>query len=475
MLGLMFYGLVIAGLVGGIIFAAMYFLHDDYTLTKDEWPILAGVLVALVALTSLIGYKVAVSDNLTYHEFWGGYELHVAKQVYYCRESSTDGGYTGGCVNYYDGDSYEVWVESQSCTTDRKGREHCVDTSHWVTKYRQIPYTTTETSYIVDTTLGDFTIGYHWLPSNPSQHRIYPRSSWLESIPSGLSSGIPSFWLAAKNRIESGNPGPVTAEKNYQNYILASQETILHKYSPWIAQYQKANLLPDINHSVYDFYYLNRFYAVGGVNPGDISAWQLAMNKFDAAFGATLQGDLYLVAVPASVVTDPHQYVMSLAAYWQSRKFGKYALSKNGVIVVVGVNPSNTVAWAESTTGMPSGNSMMLLDIHNQLPGCEFTPQAILGNPVASVESDAKTGYKVTLSGNDAALAKIIWGPDAFVRVHMGKKSSTSGYMYLKGQIVPSFWQEFWILITIAVLSGIAWAVALAYGVPAYQNYRRNR
>ncbi len=474
MISLIIYGLIIASVVGGIIFGAMFLLKDEFKLTTKEIPILAGVLIVLVIVTSAIGYRVAVNNNLTYHEFWGGFEVNVSQQVYYCHESNTDGGSTGGCAHYYNGDSYQVWVQSESCHTDKKGREHCHDTSHWETRYRQIPYTSIETSYIVNTTLGDFTIGSHWLPSDPQAYRVEPRHSWMESIPSDLPYGIPSFWLGAKARIASGNPGPVTVEKNYQNYILASQDTILHKYSPWIAKFQKENLLPDINHSVYDFYYLNRVYAVGSVNLGDVNAWQASMNKFDAAMGATLQGNLYLVVVPASAISDPHQYVMSLAAYWQSKKFGKYALSKNGVIVVVGTNNNKTVAWAVATTGMPGGNAMMLLDIQNELKGVALTPQALLGNPTASI-SQAKTSYTIGLKNNDGALAKIIFGPDAFKRVHMGKSSPTSGYMYLKGQIVPTFWQQFWILFTITILSGIAWGIAFGYGVPAYQNYRNKR
>ncbi|HEY9713333.1 MAG TPA: hypothetical protein V6C72_07675 [Chroococcales cyanobacterium] len=469
MISLVLLGAVLAFAVFGIVWVVVHFAYPDRRITQLEFiGCAAGLVLVVVPLTCFVGYKVAVSNNLSYNEFWGGFEVSVDTVVYQCHESDTDGGSTGGCEHHYDADSYQVWVQHETCTTDSKGKETCVDDSHWETRWRQVPYTDEEITYIVHTTLGDFTIGDHWLPPHPELHRVHPEEDAMESIPGDLPYGIPAFWQAAANRIASGNPGPVTQERTYDNYILASQSSILHKYSPWIDQYKKANLLPNIGHSVHDFYWLDRVYTVGGVNIGDAGTWQRAMDRFDAALGIDLTGDAYLVVVPADKISDPDTYVMSLAAYWESPAFQKYAISKNGIIIVVGTRDGKTVDWARATTGMPSGNEQMLLDIKYHLGGVALTPGTLLGAPTAAIATVGGK-YKVTINHTQGALESILWGQDKFQRVHMGAHDGQQGYLYLKGEIVPSGWQKFWIMFFVVLFSGITWGVAFAYGVPAYR------
>src|SRR5262249_8718371 len=161
---------------------------------------------------------------------------------------------------------------------------------------------------------------------------------------------IPDFWTQADNRIRAGNPGPVTARRDYENYILASQSSILHKYSGAIDQYKKDGVLPKINSSVYGFYYEDRVYFVGVQPAGN---WQWYINKFNAALGLALQGDLHLVIVNSNKVGNPDEYTQALVAYWQSKDFDRDDLSKNGIVVVVGTKDGTTVDWARAATGMP--------------------------------------------------------------------------------------------------------------------------
>lgn len=93
-----------------------------------------------------------------------------------------------------------------------------------VTKWHDCPYSTQETSYYVSTTIGDtFTMGANLMTGNP--FRSYERKN-----PGGQVTQPPAEWSAAKSRIESGSPGPVTAVKSYANYILASQNTLFKRY-----------------------------------------------------------------------------------------------------------------------------------------------------------------------------------------------------------------------------------------------------
>ena len=85
----------------------------------------------------------------------------------------------------------------------------------------------------------------------------------------------------------------------------------------------------------------------------------------DAALGSTLQGDLHLVIVDAKKISDPDNYSNALVAYWLSPKFGKDALSKNGIVVVLGTSDGKTVdytyaAGADLLTGQTVGHNQSL-------------------------------------------------------------------------------------------------------------------
>jgi hypothetical protein len=465
MIGLVILGSLIALGTGGAIWGITHHVKSDFRMTTNEFLISAGVLLFLVVpLTAFLGYKAAVSHQLSYHEYYGGFEVTAYPVTYNCYESESQGGSTGGCRHYYDADSYQEWVVSESCTTDKDGKEHCVDTSHYETRWRQVPYTTTETTWIIHTTLGDFNVGDHWLPANPSAHRVRPKyGDSMDRLPGDLPSGTPQQWQQASDRIASGDPGPVTVEKDYVNYLLASQQTILHKYSPAIADYKKAGLLPDINHNEIEPYYLNRAYFVG-VSVSDQAAWQWALNKFDAALGATLQGDMYVVVVDANKVTDIDQYSMALTAYWQSPQFEKYDVSKNGIILVLATKDGKTVSAARATTGMPMGNEQMLLDFQNQLKGANLDPATLFGNPKGVVsESQGKFSVTLTHTSPEGKLESIVWGEHAFQRQHMG------GYTYLKGEIEPTGGETAIILVVMFVFSALAFCGGVYFGMPQFR------
>lgn len=233
----------IAIVLGVVLGALVHFGAISVRIPWWEYLVAGIVMVFALALgTSWIGYKIAVSNVVTYNEFWGGFELKAYPVVYQCHESAESEGNhdTGGCTNTYHADefSYQVWVSSQECTTDSKGKQTCRDTSHWEThwQYRDVPYTDTETDWMVDTTLGAYNLGPHWLPANPSAHRIAPQHDGMAGLPD-LPSGVPAKWQEALDRIARGAPGPVTAQRHYPNYILATENNLLLRRNPDISQY----------------------------------------------------------------------------------------------------------------------------------------------------------------------------------------------------------------------------------------------
>lgn len=225
--------------------------------------------------------------------------------------------------------------------------------------------------------------------------------------------------------------------------------------------------MPDLKHGLQDPYYLDRVY-FEGTNVGNASDWQWAINKFDAALGGMTQGDLYVVVVDANKVSrsDREAYLEAVSAYWESPRFGKDALSKNAVILVLGTKDGKTVDWANGMTGMPSGNEAMLQDFSTQIPGTALTPAAVFGdlNIEFPPTKDAKTGqYNLELKPetNPGILEKImLTGPDRFERAQM------SSYLYLKGELKPTTGQTIWILVVYFVLALIGWTVLALFIAP---------
>lgn len=460
---------------GGTIIAILVGLGMKWYLDRSEskygisWTefVIASIVILLVIapLVSWLGTMAAISNQVTFNENWGGYE-YGTKWVK--TKTYRDGGHRWG----YACDPYQVYVVDQPAYTDSDGNYH-PEQGHYETRYHDCPYADEEWTFVVATTLGDYTIADRNLPTNPNQHRW--RSS--ERIPDNLPSGVPHFWEQARDRVDSGDPGPVTARKQYENYILASQSTILQRFSDSIDKYKQDQLLPQLATGVHSFYLSDHVYLVGTTPAGN---WQLQARRFNAALGVELQGDLHLVVVDAKRVTDPDNYIGALMAYWQSSaEFGKDCLSQNGIVVVVGTEDGTTIKWARAKTGMPVGNEMMLLEIQNQLPGKALNPELLFGNPKATsagVKSDGSAD--VVIQHTQGVLETIIWGPHKFQRISMnGKDGVGSGYEYLKKELQPTLVQTLGILFGVVVASFAAWGTCIAVGVPTGRNIinRRNK
>jgi len=467
---LIIYGAVIVMAIGLVAKFILDYTKSDHRIDNLELAIATPILLFLVVpLIMWLGTKLAVSNLVTYNENWGGYETQAERIVSSCQRD-------GNMKNYYKGDPYKYEWDTHDDEVDSKGRHHSVTHHHSETRYHNIPFCSEEWTFVVRTTLGDYTIADRNLPDNPNEYRYRA----YVSVPDYLDHGTPDFWTLAKHRLDSGNPGPVTARRQYDNYILASQNSILKRFNDSVGRYQKAGLLPALkSNPIHDFYLADRVYFVGAHPSGN---WQGALNRFDAALGSMRQGDLHLVIVDANTVTDPDNYMGALMAYWESPALGKDALSKNGIAVVVGTKDGKTVAWARAATGMPAGNEMMILDIQNKLVGVPLDTDSIMGHPTVNLATHK-------WSNTSSALEQtVLWGQDAFVRVHMGKLTDkgASGYAYLLREIVPTGWQRFWMLFSAFVAGCVTWGICIAHGTPMaraffssgslsnYRSYRRS-
>lgn len=406
--------------------------------------LIGAAICALVIVpgTVIVGRKIALNNNLQYHEFWSGYEVSADQTDTECHRD-------GSCQFTYNCDPYIVTIH-HSATYDSKGNmtSPAYDTEE--THYHSCPEATHEWDFSINTTLGNYHI-----------ERTFPTDAQLFRGDHGLSGnvrvGVPPFWQDASDHLKAGDPRPVTVKKTYDNYLLASQDSILHQFSDAVDKYKSVLPAPASTKDVYNFYYANKEYSIG-TDPGP--GWNEALMRFNAAFGSELQGDLHVVIVGDGVTSDPDEFTGALNAYWTGTKFNRDALSKNGLVVVLGAKDGK-VAWSRAFTGMPLGNEALITDLRNDLKGLPLTPDAILGTPKGQLQGNKFTGITHTAG----AIEKDVWGTHKFARISMSGKHGGGGFGYLSSEIQPSTGQKFWILFTATFFSLIIWGAFVALGV----------
>lgn len=431
-------------------------------ITWTEFAIgMAAATFVISPLVGWAGYKVAQSNLLAFTEYWNGWELAAVRQDVPCTRD-------GPCRYTYDCDPYLVPVTYSCNCNDKGGCETCVRLE---TRYHSCPYVTVESTFTVRTTLGDYTIAEHRLPEQPQAHRWRRATAVPAGVIGRAGVGAPPFWREAKLRIDGGIPGPASIRKDYENYILASDRTILKQHSSAIERFRQAGLLPPVATNIRDFYLSDKVYFVG-YRPPDAAAWQSALRYLNAALGTELQGDLHLVLVQEPRVGEnPEAYALALRAHWQDRTIlGKNCLSKNGIAVIAGTIDGTSVAWAHAFTGMPIGNEALTVAVRNGLKGTPFTPENIIGTVRGQFHISAGAKRVRGLHGQ-GALERILWGLEEpttkFARVSMKAADAGdigSGYLYLRGEIEPTTGQRITITVIEFVASLGVWLAAAAYG-----------
>jgi hypothetical protein len=468
---LVFYGILTAVVVaGGVALTALHKMH---------WTAFVATAAAALLLplpVNAIGLAVAKADQQTFHEYWNGYETRAYAQDVRCERD-------GSCTHTYSCDPYTV-VETEYYT-DSDGKRQSRPVTK--TKYHSCPYSTQETSYYVDSTLKTFTIASSLMTGE--QYR------WGTGIPGGQVTSPPELWRQAEARIAAGNPAGVTTVNSYKNFILTSETTVFKRYSGLIEELRADGKLPEVAKGLsLGPYTAQKLSFVGELPQVDRARLSQELVQLNGALGAELRGDLHVALVDATAIAaSPEDYGNALLAYWQNPEiFGKDALGKNAIVLIVGVkgytstptsSPSSgevspavtsvqeltpgtpVVAWARAATGMPVGNERLLRQLSSELPGIPVT-ENFFGSPTYDVAS----GEVVHTAG---VVEEILWGPNKFERVSMSAKDEEdagSGFAYLSDEWQPDAATLTWIYI----ISGLLAALALGGGFFATWTLRSN-
>lgn len=397
--------------------------------------LIAGIIVigGINPLVYFVGSEMSKNQASSFKEYWNGYETAATRSDRACTRD-------GVCANTYQCDPETERVRKSRTVTDSKGKNkteyYYVQETHW----HSCPYSTQESTFTIESTVQSFPIA-----SNVMTGQEY---RFGNGIPSGLRNA-PQQWLDAKARIDAGKPGPVTAVKDYQNFILASQKSLFSQYANNIEDMKSKNLLPSLSTGVQNQYQANKAYKVGDANVPLFSDYITDVAYLNGAFGKDLHGDLHVVFAPENIENGKDDYLNTLMAYWQSAAMGKNALSKNTMVVLIGVKQDGSeIAWAKAATGMPLGNEALLTQVASDLKGKKMDSN-LIGRPAFDISN------KSIVSSN-GELEKILWGANKFSRVSMsGDGADAAGFSYLKDEMQPTGWEVFWIAFANFILGGL--------------------
>jgi|GEM_PF-1223374 len=467
-------GLGLLAMVAFRIFGGDDFYGNSRAISWAEFWVVFGLMTLIIAPSvTAVGNSLSVAQLLSYQQFVNGVEIGTSDVVTTClagHEGDDDSAGRSNCRHTYISGYYDwQWIETvTTCTSDSKGNQTCTTSyvTHYETSPIYTPYATREHAYTINSSMGaagsmSYTFPYAYLDERPVRH---PQSD--REIPGDILRGAPADWTDADNRFRAGDPRAVTKVTDYDNYILASKDEVLKTYGARLDQYLKAGLLPDhtanINSDPITGPSRSQADKVSfvGVTVSDPGAWQRSVMRFNAALGMKLQGDLHVVLVDSNKVPsiDSVPYTQALKAYWQSETFGKRALAKNGIILVLGVNTlNNTVDWSDASTGMPFGNETMIQFLRDDLPGKALEPSQLFGTPRTVIKGDQTTIMLTTPRG---LVEEILFDKAAFKRARMSCNDNTCvGYKDLISKIEPTADQKNWMVIVTAFISLILWLV----------------
>jgi len=424
-------------LFGGLTAAAGWFFHRRGELVNLTAALLSGFLVASIGgpLTWAISTSIMKAQEETYQEFWGGYEVSADFSTQKCERD-------GHCRNEYACDPYiYTWTETQ---TDGDGNVKVVTKSE--TRYHDCPYSTEETSYTIETTLGKTSVGTYM---TGSEYRAG------KAIPGGRVTEPPAEWSAAKARIAAGEPGAAFKQNSYRNLLHASESTILKQYSEDIEAYKDQGLLPTIGKDLHTLYQMDKaqFPKVNSLSKDLREELSKDAMQLSAGLGVERQGDLRVVFVDELDVPaeEAENYGLTLMAYWQSAEMGKFAVPKNAVVVIVGIGGTKAepvAGWVRAYTGMPLGNEGLVAEIKSKLTGASIDGD-FLGNPTLKPGAD-------TLTRTDGLLEDSLFGANGFERVSMTGKDENdigTGFEYLSEGWEPDGGQQLLIYLLSTVFS----------------------
>lgn len=153
--------------------------------------------------------------------------------------------------------------------------------------------------------------------------------------------------LQMPDRWRIAYPGePFSSEHSYQNYLLVNRGSVLFggvgdtkRFAALIPQYPK----------VFDFYRVNPVIVTGGV-PVDMKNWTWLIRELNKRVSGPKQVNVLIVLAK----TSDRSYAKALSTAWDGGQ-------KNDLIVVIGTEDGNKIAFAEIVSWTPAQDLKVVL------------------------------------------------------------------------------------------------------------------
>ncbi len=305
------------------------------------------------------------------------------------------------------------------------------------------------------TRLPEYTEEYRWRATtpnfDPSGRNGEYRQPIAQAVKERVGTGAPAEWQEAKELLSKGSYPPFTAEKAFENPLMAADSSLWATQSQSVEIFRNRGALPDIKR-LPALGRVNLVYTAGsGLNLRELDDFAARLEEFNAAFGAERQGDLRIVFVnDPQASAQPASYIEALKAYWSNPAFhGDYILPKNNLTLVFFTGTLSSTGVARAFTAMPFGNESLLAAINERhvLDNLPTIPDTLLGQvkPEAIVDGEQIRGARYAWQGG--ALGRLLWGKEdadlAFVRYSMSE-NFPDFWNWVKptpdGLILPGMW-----------------------------------
>ena len=155
---------------------------------------------------------------------------------------------------------------------------------------------------------------------------------------------------------------PTSSSHSYENYVKASPDSLFRHQG--LTEKYKADL-PAYPLEIFDYWHLNRVVLVGVKSLPNLEAWNRRLSEINGEVGPKKQVNLVLV-----ITNKPADYFYALEEHWIGGK-------KNDAILVVGVDQSSQILWAEVMAW--SANKKFEVELEFNLHGKQLELEPVLG------------------------------------------------------------------------------------------------
>lgn len=354
-------------------------MRNKHTQKKRLLSWVTGVMAAMIVLTGCSAdhvKNIGKPEEVKYQEYQNGFELEAKS---YSTKCEVD----GDCKHTYKCDRKTTYHRSYT------GNGNYISMPR--TKYRSCPYSTQETTFTVETTMGERVYASNVPIGDPFRSKT--------AIPSDLSRKPPEEWIEAQRRLEQGEPRGMTGYKDTST-PPEIDESLQEEYADDVSSLKSEGLLPDMPKGFQGAYYTEKAHVIEYEPEHNFLR---DIEHINGALGVEGKDvDVHAVLIDENTGVDPDAYTNALIAHWQSDTFETNKLADNALVIVIGVNSdADTVAWSRASGNTVKDHNEIREAIQEKLVDAP-TDGNLFGKPSYNLKEE-------TVEHSEGIVESILW------------------------------------------------------------------